>query len=119
MEIDIKNVMASLNIGSDDFWEFLNGKIKRYPLLVDEFGWGCFPIYDRDNTLIDIRVLAPKIVDEGTLLVNVHEFAHAYLLYLSLGTKFELNEEKVAKSEIYAKTKEKEYLKLKNKEKNH
>lgn len=114
MEIDIKSVMSSLNIGNDDFWKFLDGKIKEYPLLVDEFGWGCFPVYDKDNTLIDIRVLVPKIVEEGTLLVNVHEFTHAYLLYLNLGKKYELDDEEVARSENYAKGKEKEYLKLKH-----
>ncbi len=113
MEIDIKNVMSSLNIDNDDFWKFLDGKIKSYPLLVNEFGWGCFPKYDKNNILIDIRVLVPNIVDESTLLVNIHELAHAYLLYLNLGKKYELTEDEVEKSENYAKTKEADYLKLK------
>lgn len=113
MKIEIKDVMSFLNIDDEDFWKFLEGKIKNLPLLVNEFGWGCFPIYD-NNILIDLRVLVPKIVNESTLLVNIHEFAHAYLLYLNLGIKYELTEEEIAKSEIYAKTKEAEYLKLKH-----
>ena len=113
MKIDIKNVMSSLNIGNDDFWIFLEGKIKSLPLAVKEFGWGCFPVYDNNNILVDIRVLVPKIVNESTLLVNIHELAHAYLLYLNLGQNYDLNEEEVTNSENYARAKEAESLKLK------
>ncbi len=110
MKIDIRDVMSSLNINGDDFWGFLEGK--EFARFSKNFSWGCFPIYDNDNILVDIRVLVPRIVDEKTLLVNIHELAHAYTLYSNLGKKYELNEEVIEENENFARAKEAEYLKL-------
>ncbi len=98
-----------LNIGSADFWKFIKEKIHRYPKLVNEFPWGCFPITDKNNILIDIRVVVPDAIDEQTLLVNIHELTHAYELYGLMGQKCVYQEKE---SEELAREKEELYLKL-------
>lgn len=106
---DITKILYNLNIGSSEFFEFLKGKVVKLPLSGEEFPWATFPILDKQNVLIDIRVLVPKIIDEKTLLINIHEFAHAWELYGVLGQVYEDSKEE---SEAYASEKEQEYLKL-------
>ena len=38
-----------------------------------------------NNTLIDIQVIVPNIIDLKTLLINIHEYTHAHDLYLCIG----------------------------------
>lgn len=104
---DICKIMADLNVGNAYFWRFLKGKIKVLPLGVQEFPWGCFLRLDRDGVLVDIRILVPKIVDEATLLVNIHELTHAYELFGKLNLLYEENRQR---SEELAVSKEQEYL---------
>ncbi len=47
--------------------------------------------------------------DEKTMCINIHEFMHAYQIYLRLETLYDID---VEKSEEEAKRKEAEYLKL-------
>lgn len=105
----IKLIASTLNIGSEDFWNFIKEKIHSYPKLANEFPWGCFPITDQNNILIDIKVIVPVVVDEATLVVNIHELAHAYELYGLLGKECIY---RVENSENFAKEKETLYLKL-------
>ncbi|MCM1370727.1 MAG: hypothetical protein NC181_02400 [Clostridium sp.] len=111
---NIRQILFSLDIGNDEFLKFLEGKVKSYPLQVEEFSWGCFPIINGENILVDIRVLVPNIIDEKTLLVNIHEYAHAFELYEKLYTKYEEN---IELSEKYACGKESAYLQLLKKKK--
>lgn len=112
--IELQKILSCLNIGSKSFWEYIIPRTKIYPLDVQDFPWACFPKLNNDNILINIRVLVPVIKDEATLLVNIHEFTHAYELYENLGLKYI---EDINKSEFIAVSKEKEYLtRIKNKQ---
>ncbi len=104
-----RSICEVLNIGSEDFWLFIKEKIHRFPMLANDFPWACFPITDQNNILIDIKVVVPVIVDEATLLVNIHELAHAYELYGLMDKECIYQENE---SEKYALKKEEQYLKL-------
>lgn len=108
----LTSALKSLNIYSDKLISFLNGKILYLPLKKDEFPWACFPILDDNEVLIDIKLLVPEIIDEDTLLVNIHEFTHAFELFQKLGHKYIEN---VPYSEKLAKDNEKIYIKLNKK----
>lgn len=105
----LKLIMYNLNIGSVDFWEFMRGKIHSFPNIENELPWACFPITDKNNILINIRVIVPIITDELTLLINIHELTHAYYLFQMLGKEciYEVEE-----CEEKARNKEALYLKL-------
>jgi hypothetical protein len=54
---------------------------------------GCF--YKVENEIItDFKVCVPKIIDEKTLLINIHEYIHALIIYNSLGKKEDIGLEK-------------------------
>ena len=100
-------ILHELAIGNEEFFKFLEGKVKRYPL--KDFGWGCFPILDEDNRIVDLRVLVPDFFDELCLRINIHEYAHAFELYNELGQVYVENKET---RENNAKEKELEFLRL-------
>ena len=104
-EQEFLSILVSLEIGNQEFFQFLEGKVKRYP--VKEFDWGCFPILDEDNRIVDLRVLVPDFFDELCLRINIHEYAHAFELYNELGQVYVENKET---RENNAKEKELEFL---------
>lgn len=67
-----------LGIDDRNFMIFLDDRIHRYPLAWDQFGWGVLPKLDEEKRIIDFLVVVPEIVDEKTLLVNIHEYVHAH-----------------------------------------
>ncbi len=89
------------------FFEFMKGKIKKVPFLVEDFGWGVFPIINENGILEDIRMIVPVIYDIKSLCVNLHEYTHAYELFSSLGKVYEWH---VEESEQKARSAEKRYL---------
>ena len=82
-EQEFLNILVNLEIGNQEFFQFLEGKVKRYP--IKEFGWGCFPILDEDNKIVDMRILVPDFLDELCIRINIHEYAHAFELFNELG----------------------------------
>lgn len=105
-KIDIKNF---LNF-PEEFWNYINKKITYIDSSKkeNEFFYSTLMKFDKNNNLIDIKVLIPRIIDIKTALVNIHELKHAYDLYLMLGK--EVNE----KNPIYeesATKKEEEFKK--------
>lgn len=54
---------------------------------------GCFFIYE-NGYLTKIRLCVPYIVDDKTVLINIHEYVHAFLLYYKLNTKYKIGIEK-------------------------
>ncbi len=102
-------ICNALDIGSKEFWRYIKEKIHRFHGQSNDFPWACFPITDQNNILIDIKLAVPYIVDEKTLLINIHELAHAYELYGLLGKECIY---RVENSENFAKEKETLYLKL-------
>ena len=106
-EEEFLNILVNLEIGNEEFFKFLKGKVKRYS--IKDFGWGCFPILDKDNRIIDIRILVPEFLDELCIRINIHEYAHAFELYNELGQVYVENKET---RENNAKEKELEFLRL-------
>ena len=94
------------NIDAEQFFEYIETKVHVLPYDTSLEWFGCFPIL-KDGILIDIRVLVPEIVTEQNLLVNLHEFYHAYELYGVLGTIYVENREQREKN---ADTFEKKYI---------
>ena len=109
-EQEFLNILTSLEIGNQEFFQFLNGKVKRYP--IKDFGWGCFPILDKDNHIVDIRIIVPDFLDELCIRINIHEYDHAFELYNELGQVY--IENRVVR-ENNARKKELEFLRLKSK----
>ncbi len=105
--INLKQQLLDLEICHDEFWEYMRPRTKRINAPVETAIWGAFTSYDQENKLSNIRIIVPEIVDEQTLLINIHEYAHAYELYQELGTNYI---PKQKSSEEYAKSKEQEYL---------
>ncbi len=106
--MDLKKILISLGMGKEGFFEFVEGRVHSYSLAYNAFPWGDFPILN-EGILTDIRLVVPSIVDEKTLLVNIHEYAHAYELYQKLGKEYVENKEK---SEEYAIQMEESYKKI-------
>ena len=103
----LKKQLLELGICHDEFWEYMRTRTKRIDSPLDSGLWGTFFTEDEHGTITDIKILVPNILDEETLLVNIHEFAHAFELYEQLGTIYKPNKKS---SEEYARSKEKEYL---------
>lgn len=45
----------------------------------------CIYIIDDNNVLVKIRACIPYINDYKTLLINIHEYVHYYMMYKKLG----------------------------------
>ena len=80
-----------LGIYDSSFFDFINPRVSYFPYTEDFCPWACFPIFDPDNILVDIKIIVPNIVDQKTLLINIHEFYHAYELYSELGLIYQEN----------------------------
>ena len=102
-------LLLSLGIGNKDFFSFINGKVHRYP--VEEFPWACFPILDDNEIIKDVRIIVPEFLNEKCILVNIHEYYHAYELFNELGCVYVEN---IDIREENARDKERLYLKKKS-----
>jgi hypothetical protein len=69
----------------ENFFIYIKDKVKVLPYDVSLSWFGCFPIL-KDNIIVDLRLSVPEIVTEQNLLVNIHEYYHAYELYNELGS---------------------------------
>ena len=54
-------------------------RTKRISAPIESGIWGTFFSKDESGNVIDIKILVPEIIDELTLLVNIHEYAHAIM----------------------------------------
>ncbi len=106
-ELELRKALKTVNIEDDDFIRYMRSRVKRYEHTNPDSLWGYFTEYNEEGYLCNIRLLVPHIVDEKSLLINIHEYTHAYEAYQKLGTKYE---EKVEESEALAKENEEKYL---------
>ena len=81
------NFLKEQKLYKEEFFKFMEGKIKVFPYDADLSWFGCFPIVE-DNILKDIRLLVPEITTEKNLLVNIHEYVHALELFEELGSVY-------------------------------
>ena len=101
--------MKQNSMYNKDFIDYLSDKVRIID--TDDKSWfGCFPILDRKNRLVGIRLLIPKLNSIDNLLVWIHEYTHAYELYNKLGMEYIEN---IIQSEKIATDMEKRYI-LKN-----
>lgn len=107
---EVKDFFKLEGVYSEEFFDYIKDKVKTVPSLYNFNGYGCFPLLE-DEILKDIAVLVPEIVDERTLLINIHEYAHALDLFNGLNTVYE---DKKEDRENYASSMEKKYIKRKN-----
>lgn len=103
-----RNFMKEENMNEKEFWDYMSTRTKVTPGNFSKEWYGCFPIVSDDEILTDIRLLVPEIDSIDNLLVNIHEYTHAYELFLELGTHYEDDREN---REARAVSKEKEYIK--------
>ena len=52
---------------------------------------GNFEIVNEKGYLLDYQLCLPKIIDLQTLLINIHELAHALIVNSNIGTKYQDN----------------------------
>ena len=88
----VKDFFREQNIYDEQFFEYIKTRVHVLPHDTSLDWFGCFPVLEND-IIIDLRLLVPEIVTEKNLLVNLHEFYHAYELYLELGTEYIENRE--------------------------
>ncbi len=50
--------------------------------------YGVFPIVDDNNIIKDIKLCVPKIKDDLTVSINIHEYVHLLLLYRDLNKEY-------------------------------
>ena len=105
--IRFEDIVLFLNY-PDEFWEYIKPRIRRVEPLDEKnrFFYKTLLKFDKDDNLIDIKVIVPRIVDIDTACVNIHELKHAYDMYLLLNNPVN---EKEPKYEEDARNLEKEF----------
>lgn len=106
LKLKFVNFLKQENMYDEDFLKYLNTRTVTTPSNTDKSWFGCFSIVDNE-VLVDIKLLVPEIENEDNLLVNIHEYTHAYDMYQLLGHHY--IEDKMNK-EARAKEMEKKYL---------
>jgi len=110
----IISALNKVGITDLDFLIYMNSsRVKRYNMPVEYNIWGCWIDTDNKNNITNIRIIVPCVVDEQTLLINIHEYTHAYEAYLRLGETYM---EDIERSEDTARQNEQLYLARKKKE---
>lgn len=108
LQLEFLSFLKEEKMNDKVFLEYIKPRTKKLPSHVGKEWFGCFPMLDGDGILIDIRLVVPELETTANLLVNIHEFTHAFDLYGQLGTYYE--EKKEIREEL-ATNKEKEYIK--------
>ena len=98
MDNNLITTLTALNIGNPEFFQFMQGKIQVIDNL-DLTWYGVFPLVSVEGILQDIRMLVPSIdlTKKKTVLINIHEFMHAYELYQVLNQPYQASREELRK----------------------
>lgn len=64
---------------------------------------GCFYILDKNKKLRNILLLVPYVYDDITMLVSIHEFIHAIMLYKKLNKRIKIGIDKEVLPMLYEK----------------
>lgn len=91
---DFLECLKLIGIYDEAFLSFIEKKVHRFPTNKEELSWGVFPKLDNQRRIIDIRILVPIIVDEQSLLINIHEYVHAYDWYKMLNEIDDISKDK-------------------------
>lgn len=64
---------------------------------------GCFYIFDKKNRLKSIHLNVPYIYDDITMLISIHEFIHAIMMYKFINKKVNIGIDKEVLPMLYEK----------------
>lgn len=107
-ELEFMLFLKKQNMNDKAFLEYMKTRTKKLPSTTKKEWFGCFPIVTENNILKEVNIMVPEIESIDNLLVNIHEYTHAFELYHELGTSYIEEREN---REGRAKSREKEYLK--------
>ena len=109
--INLKKALLDLDICHDEFWEYMRTRTKRVNYPINCGIWGTFIDNKLGEQKQNIRMLVPPLSTEFSYRINIHEYAHAYELFIMLQDKKDLNSIDIKKSESFAVLKEEYQLK--------
>lgn len=107
-ELTLIKALNEVNINDKSFLKYMRQNCKKYNLPKETGLWGCFINKDQNDIITGVRIIVPNIINTDTLLINIHEYTHAYEIYKRIGEKDNLNQEQ---EETKARQNEALYLK--------
>lgn len=105
--LDFKEFLVENQMNDPNFLEYAEKVVWRTPSNQTKNWYRVFPNVDKDDVLIGFRFIVSEIHTREDLLVNIHEYTHAFDLYQELGSVYKENLEE---KELRAKKLEKKYL---------
>lgn len=105
----LKEILLDLNICHDEFWEYMRTRTKRVNYPLNSEMWGTFIDNKVGDSEQNIRILVPTLTSDFSYKINIHEYAHAYELFILLQEGKELANINIKESEEFAISKEDEY----------
>lgn len=107
--LELKKHLLDLEICHDEFWEYMRFNTRRINYPLNSGVWGTFIDNKVGNHQPNIRILVPPLTSDFAYRINIHEYAHAYELFMLLKDNQNIDNVNVKNSEEFAKSKEQEY----------
>lgn len=87
---DLISFFKECNLYEEELFNYLNKHTFHFDYGIEEnrVFTGFFPGIDKDGVLKKFMVSVPFVVDEITMLINIHEYTHAIENYYRLGKKY-------------------------------
>ena len=89
------NFFKEHNLYNEEMFEYLSKNTIHYDYRVveDRIFTGCGPCVDKKNGILTkVFVTVPFVIDDITMLINIHEYTHAIEYYSKIGKKFKKDE---------------------------
>lgn len=106
LKLEFNKILKNEKMDDKDFLDYLKNRTKVVPNTFGKEYYGCFPRLN-NGILVEINLLVPEIVTKEDLLINIHEYTHAFDLYQQLNCPYV---EDIEGLEEHAKVLEKKYL---------
>ncbi len=106
LKLEFNKILKNEKMDDKDFLDYLKNRTKVVPNTFGKEYYGCFPRVN-NGILVDINLLVPEIVTKEDLLINIHEYTHAFDLYQQLNCPYV---EDIKGLEEHAKVLVKKYL---------
>ena len=84
------NFFKEHNLYDEEMFDYFDKHAFYYDYRVEEnrIFTGCFPGLDKSKIIRKVNIGVPFIMDEKTLLINIHEYTHAIEFYKNMGKKY-------------------------------
>jgi len=88
------NFFKKHNLYDKEVFDYIWDKCNFFNYLEDEYRMytGVYYVLDKNKKLVDFNLIVPFIDSEKSLLINIHEYAHAIEAFYKLGEKFILDD---------------------------